>query len=82
MDEVWRYWSGAGIDVQKLVERGWPLEVIRMIDAYRDSPACYSFPALEAAVGVIGEFAELTRMSRPAYELGERCPSVSFRFRV
>ncbi len=82
VDDVWRYWNSARVDVQKLVERGWPPEVIRMIDAYRDSPASYSFPALAAAASVIGEFADLTRISTPTYELGERCPSVSFRFPV
>ena len=80
VDDVWRYWEAAGIGVQSLVDRGWPIEVVRMIDVYRDSPARYSFPPLEAAVSVIREFAEPTQISRPTYELGERCPSVSFRF--
>jgi hypothetical protein len=78
--DVWRYWEAAGIDTTRLLERGWPIDVIRVIDAYRESRSVYSFPPLEAAVAAISEFAELTQITRPTYELGERCPSVSFRF--
>jgi hypothetical protein len=78
--DVWRYWEAARVDVSKLVEHGWPLEVIRMIEAYRDSPACYTFPPLEAVLAVLRQFAEVTAVSHPTYEMGERCPSVSLRF--
>jgi hypothetical protein len=78
--DVWRYWEAAGVETARLVERGWPIEVIRIIDVYRDSPSIYSFPRLEAAVAVIAEFAAVAQISRATYELGERCPSVSFRF--
>jgi len=58
---------------------GWRREVIDHIDIYRDSPARYSFPTVdEVSAAFAPHLVEISRRF-PAYELGERCPTVAWR---
>lgn len=58
---------------------GWRREVIDHIDIYRDSPAHYSFPTVdEVRAAFAPRLVEISRRF-PAYELGERCPTVVWR---
>lgn len=60
---------------------GWRRDVIDHIDIYRDSPAHYTFPtADEASAALAPSLVEISR-AHPAYELGERCPTVVWRAR-
>jgi SAM-dependent methyltransferase len=55
---------------------GWPAAVIATIEAYRDSALRYSFPTLAEVREVLaGHFTEVACRT-PAYELGERCPTL------
>lgn len=59
---------------------GWSREVIDHVDIYRDSPARYSFPTLAEVRTVVGrQFTELA-CHVPSYELGERCPTLVWRY--
>ncbi len=55
---------------------GWRRDVIDHIDVYRDSPASYSFPTVAEVSAVVS--AHLVEVGRhvPAYELGDRCPTL------
>jgi SAM-dependent methyltransferase len=55
---------------------GWPLETIATLDAYRGVTATYAFPTLAELRAVLAaDFLELA-CHTPAYELGERCPTL------
>jgi len=57
---------------------GWPVEAINTIDAYTGSSVAYTFPTLaEITEAVAGRF-EITSITHPSYELGERCPVIGF----
>lgn len=58
---------------------GWRTDVIDHIDIYRGSPAIYSFPTTaEVSAAFAPHLVEIARHV-PAYELGERCPTVIWR---
>jgi hypothetical protein len=62
-------------------ERGWPLEAVETIDAYRASEARYTYPTLGDLRRVLTPFFDEEACVYPAYELGERCPTLGFRRR-
>jgi SAM-dependent methyltransferase len=54
---------------------GWSLAQIAEIDAYRNSPARFSFPTAERMLGALPpEFVEGRFVAAGDYELAERCP--------
>ena len=75
---VWEELNQAEPDFEALSERcGWPLDVVRTIDAYRSVNARYTFPSLDALCGVFTEAGlAILDVIHPTYELGERCPSL------
>jgi hypothetical protein len=80
--DVWRAWAAAGIDEAELGSaRGWALDVIRTIDRYRDSPVVFAFPTLRQMRSVWEEGFDVEATSIPAYEMGERCPTLVLRRR-
>jgi SAM-dependent methyltransferase len=58
---------------------GWPRVAIATIDAYRGSDVVYSFPSAADAVAALAPELALVAQHVPAYELGERCPTVVLR---
>lgn len=78
--DIWRRWSQAGVAAEGLAARlGWSLDAVRTIEVYRDSPARYTFPTLDQAREVLAEHFEELECHVPAYELGDRCPSLLLR---
>lgn len=59
---------------------GWAPETIATIDVYRGSDTVYSFPTEAEAVAELTGFVVEARHV-PAYELGERCPTIVLRRR-
>lgn len=57
---------------------GWRREVIDHVDVYRGSDAHYSFPTLREVRHVLAPLVEVA-WRVPAYELGERCPTLILR---
>jgi len=77
--EVWAAWHDAVPDPEKLaVHLGWPAAVVNTINNYRNVETRYSFPTLEEVRACTGDF-EIAAMHVPAYELGERCPTLIMR---
>ena len=76
--DVWDAFHEAEGDLASLALRcRWPLEAVRTIEAYHGVKARYSFPTLGQLrdLFVDAGFA-VADVSRPGYELGDRCPSL------
>jgi SAM-dependent methyltransferase len=81
--ETWHLWRSLGIDARMLAERtGHPIEEIDTIETYRDSATSFSFPSLSEAREVWAKDFDELACSTPAYELGDRCPTVVLRARA
>ena len=78
--DVWDFWSKYGPGAEVLASRlQWPLEQIETINAYRGQDTIYSFPKLSELRGALeGEGFRELRCVTPAYELGERCPTLAW----
>jgi SAM-dependent methyltransferase len=75
--DIWQAWCESGIATAELAaERGWPLAEIATIEAYREASARYTFPRLDEARSTLAEGFEELACRTPAYELGERCPTL------
>lgn len=79
LGDVWAAWHDAVPDPEKLAAHlGWPVAVVNTIHNYRNVDTRYSFPTLEEVRACTGDF-EIAAMHVPAYELGERCPTLIMR---
>lgn len=79
LGDVWKVWHEAVPDPEKLAAHlGWPLAVVNTINNYRNVDTRYSFPTLAEIRAFTGDF-EVGAMHVPAYELGERCPTLIMR---
>ncbi|MGE3566992.1 MAG: class I SAM-dependent methyltransferase [Gammaproteobacteria bacterium] len=75
LDRVWRAWQAEVTDPAGIAAaRGWSMETVATIDAYRDSPTRLSFPTHRELLERLGPFA-CAWEERPHYELGARCPT-------
>ncbi len=81
--DVWQAWAAAGIDEQTLhAATGWPLDVIRTIHYYRDSPAAYCFPRLAQVESLCAEWFDTETLTFADYEMADRCPRLVLRRRA
>ncbi|MCB1717874.1 MAG: methyltransferase domain-containing protein, partial [Candidatus Competibacteraceae bacterium] len=55
---------------------GWPDDVIATIDNYRGSSLVYSFPTADEVDAALAPALVRVHRHAPAYELGDRCPTV------
>ena len=55
---------------------GWPRPVIDAIDVYRGSALVYSFPTLAEVRDALAPWLVVSAVHTPAYELGDRCPTL------
>lgn len=81
--DVWRAWQERDIDEEQVVaETGWSADVVHTIHSYRGSDIIYTFPNLEELRGITGEGFEELACHIPAYEMGDRCPTIVMQRRV
>jgi SAM-dependent methyltransferase len=59
--------------------RAWPEPEARTIESYRDVEDRYSFSTQAEVVSALASSFELLETWQPDYELGERCPHLTFR---
>lgn len=79
LGDVWDAWHDAVPDPEKLAAHlGWSPAVINTINNYRNVDTRYSFPTLAEIRTCSGAFS-IRMMHVPAYELGERCPTLIMR---
>lgn len=83
LDDIWRTFRERAGSAEELANRlGWPAAIVGTIEGYRGVDERYSFSTeREVAESVAGGF-ELLETWRPRYELGERCPHLTFRRRA
>jgi SAM-dependent methyltransferase len=82
LDDIWstfRAHAGNPADVAARV--GWAAPIVGTIEGYRGVDERYSFSTEREVVGSLAAGFELLETWRPSYELGERCPHVTFRRR-
>lgn len=80
--EIWERWASEFPDPAETAKlSGWSRETIATMEAYRDAPARYSFPTLDEVRAILAPDFEFLDAAWPHYELGDRCPVVSFRRR-
>lgn len=81
--DIWTTFCEHGESVTAVAARsGWPEPVVGTIEGYRDIEDRYSYSTAYEVVDALAEGFELVETWRPSYELGERCPHLSFRRRA
>lgn len=81
--DIWTAFCEGGSSVAEVASRsGWPEPVVATIEGYRDVDERYSFSTLREVVAALAAAFDLVEIWRPSYELGERCPHLSFRRRA
>ncbi len=80
--DIWSTFCERAGSVGRVAERtGWLEPVVATIAGYRDVEDRYSFSTEREVLESLGRAFELVETWRPQYELGERCPHLSFRRR-
>lgn len=81
LHDIWSTFTRHAISPRHVAEQtGWPEAVVATIEGYRDVDDRYSFSTENEVVECLEAF-ELLETWRPPYELGERCPHLTFRRR-
>jgi SAM-dependent methyltransferase len=81
LDDIWStFRERAGSAAEVATRVGWPEPIIGTIEGYRGIDERYSFSSeREVTDGLAVAGFELIETWRPSYELGERCPHLTFR---
>jgi len=78
--DIWARWESEFPAPEPVAAlSGWSMDAIRTLEAYRHAAARYSFYGLDEAGSLLSPQFEFLGAAWPGYELGERCPIVSFR---
>lgn len=79
LGDVWDAWHQQVPDPRALAAAlDWPLAVVNTIQNYRDVDTRYTFPTLEEVRALSVGFS-ITGIHVPAYEIGDRCPTLVMR---
>jgi hypothetical protein len=82
LDDIWQTFSAhVGSFAELAARTGWPEAEIANIESYRDVQERYSFSTAGEVVATLEPDFDLLETWYPDYELGERCPHLSFRRR-
>lgn len=77
---IWDAFSAGAGSVESFAARsGFPAPVVGTIAGYRDVDDCYSFSTESEVARSLAPHFELLESWHPTYELGERCPHLTFR---
>lgn len=81
--DIWSTFRERARGVAEVAERcGWPEPVVGTIEGYRDVEERYTFSTEREVVDTLAGHFEHIETWRPSYELGERCPHLTFRRRA
>lgn len=81
--DIWSTFRERARGVAEVAERcGWAEPVVATIEGYRDVADRYTFSTEREVVDSLAGGFELIETWRPSYELGERCPHLTFRRRA
>jgi SAM-dependent methyltransferase len=80
LHDIWENWISSGVSVPALsAQCGWAPESIQTIALYREKRVNHSFPTLDEAIATLQPSFRRDTVHHPGYELGGRCPIVTFR---
>lgn len=80
LHDIYNAWQQAAIDQDSLMARtGWSRETIDTITLYQDKQNRFSFATLAEVLEVLENHFYKESIYIPQYELGERCPIITFR---
>lgn len=80
LDDIWGTFRERVGSVAELASRlGWPEPIVGTIEGYRGVRERYSFSTEREVADALAAGFELVETWRPSYELGERCPHLTFR---
>ena len=80
--DVWNTFVAHADSVANFASRsGFPEAVVGTIEGYADVDDCYSFSTESEVIRALAPHFELLESWHPTYELGERCPHLTFRRR-
>lgn len=78
LETIWSYWADA-VNPRELADcLGWSPSVIATMDNYRGLAVRYTFPTLAELREVLQNDLRESICHIPDYELGERCPMITF----
>ena len=78
--DIWTTFCEHARGVTEVAEHcGWPAPVVGTIEGYRDLEERYTFSTEREVVDSLASGFEHIETWRPSYELGERCPHLTFR---
>jgi hypothetical protein len=81
--DIWTTFCERAGSVSHVARRtAWPEPVVATLEGYRDVEDRYSFSTEREVIASLSRTFELVEAWRPNYELGERCPHLSFRRRA
>ncbi|HEY1691751.1 MAG TPA: class I SAM-dependent methyltransferase [Polyangiaceae bacterium] len=80
LGDVWNAWRELVPDATSLLaELGWSEELVATVDAYRDRPELYAFPAEDSFLESARDLFVVESRHVGTYELAERCPTLVLR---
>lgn len=80
--DIWDSFETQCGTVRSVAQRtGFPEPEVATIESYRGVQDCYSFSSAAEVSDTLNQDFELLETWRPSYELGERCPHLTFRRR-
>jgi SAM-dependent methyltransferase len=75
--DIWEAWHDSKIQTSDLFDRlNWPRDVVDTIDTYRGRDTVYTFLPLAEMRRRVGEYFDELQAVFPAYQMGERCPTL------
>ncbi|NES17535.1 MAG: class I SAM-dependent methyltransferase [Symploca sp. SIO3E6] len=77
--KIWQRWQQEVSNPDQLMEHlGWPTELLATITNYQNSSAVFTFPTLSEVRQIFLSYFDEVSCHFPSYELGERCPTLTF----
>ncbi len=78
LQAIWGYWAEAANPRDLASRLGWTPEVISTMENYRGLAVRYTFPTLDQLRHVFEPEFAISKCHWPRYDLGERCPTLTF----
>ena len=79
VNNIWQRWQQEVLNPEQLMETlGWPTEFLATINSYKNSSAVFTFPTLSEVRQIFSLYFDEISCHFPTYELGERCPTLTF----
>lgn len=79
VNNIWQRWQQEVSNPDQLMETlGWPTELLATITCYQNSSAVFTFPTLPEVRQLFSLYFDEISCHVPTYEMGDRCPTLTF----